>query len=354
MVLESGLYFLVFIIGTNTFAQYKTILNSKDKRPKRFISSNKIHQARLSPNTKSLIGKLNKLGIMKNGGNELSPDFCNKYFIRINPTGNFVGGLIKVEQGFNEKILKNMNIKVGTKAGDIWTVQIPLSMIEKLSEIESVKYLQIDEPIQQELDNAKSSTWVDWVQQGFLLPQSYSGKDVVVGIIDGGFDYTHPMFYDTTGANYRIKKVWEQNAYGTPPSGYSYGHEIIGASNILAALYDEDNASHGTHVTGIAAGGGAGTNGKYKGIASGADIVLVSDKLTLSQMITTGQSNIIDGINYIFSFANSVGKPAVINMSLGTHLGPHDGTSLFDQACDNLVDHGKILVGAAGNEGNTP
>jgi minor extracellular serine protease Vpr len=36
---------------------------------------------------------------------------------------------------------------------------------------------------------------------------------------------------------------------------------------------------------------------------------------------------------------------------LGYHEGPHDGTSLFDQYCDSLVGKGKIIVGAAGNEG---
>lgn len=39
-------------------------------------------------------------------------------------------------------------------------------------------------------------------------------------------------------------------------------------------------------------------------------------------------------------------------MSLGTHVGPHDGTSALDQVFDSLAGSGKILVGAAGNEGS--
>ena len=61
-----------------------------------------------------------------------------------------------------------------------------------------------------------------------------------------------------------------------------------------------------------------------------------------------GQSDIIDGIQYIFDYAASENKPAVINMSLGTHIGPHDGTSRQDQAFDALSGPGRILVGAAG------
>jgi subtilisin family serine protease len=104
--------------------------------------------------------------------------------------------------------------------------------------------------------------------------------------------------------------------------------------------------SHGSHVAGTAAGSGAGTGGVYKGVAFKSDIVLVS---------TTMQStDIADGIQYIYDYANSVNKPCVINMSIGGHVGPHDGSSAFDQFCDAAVGNGKLLVGAAGNEGLTP
>ena len=61
---------------------------------------------------------------------------------------------------------------------------------------------------------------------------------------------------------------------------------------------------------------------------------------------------IADAISYIFNHADAVEKPAVINISIGGHTGPHDGTSLFDQFIDEIVDDGKIVVGAAGNEGS--
>ena len=47
---------------------------------------------------------------------------------------------------------------------------------------------------------------------------------------------------------------------------------------------------------------------------------------------------------------NPSGKPCVINMSLGYHIGPHDGTSTFDRICDELQGEGRLLVGASGNE----
>jgi hypothetical protein len=56
--------------------------------------------------------------------------------------------------------------------------------------------------------------------------------------------------------------------------------------------------------------------------------------------------------NYVFNYANLVNKPAVANLSWGCPLGPRDGTSLFSQACNNLVGPGKIFVLSGGNNGN--
>ena len=39
-------------------------------------------------------------------------------------------------------------------------------------------------------------------------------------------------------------------------------------------------------------------------------------------------------------------------MSWGSHVGPHDGTSSFDQALNALVGEKRIVVGSAGNEGS--
>jgi minor extracellular serine protease Vpr len=62
-------------------------------------------------------------------------------------------------------------------------------------------------------------------------------------------------------------------------------------------------------------------------------------------------SSIIDGIQYILNYAESVGKPAVVNLSWGCSIGPNDGSSLFSQAVNNLLGPGRIFVLAAGNNG---
>ena len=110
-----------------------------------------------------------------------------------------------------------------------------------------------------------------------------------------------------------------------------------------AVNYDISSTFHGSHVAGIAAGSDRTT--PYYGVAPESELVFVS--------FGSSNVNITDGIQYCFDYAESVGKPCVVNISLGSHLGPHDGTSASDQAFAAMAGPGRIIVGAAGNEGST-
>ena len=163
--------------------------------------------------------------------------------------------------------------------------------------------------------------------------------------------------YDTLGNKYRIIKAWEMNASGTPPPGFSYGAEITDTSVLKLRGTDNPLQTHGSGVAGLAAGSGYGspTPGKYRGMAYESEMVLVGvrrDSLE-NQWRTGGFSDFIDGVHYLTQYAKSVGKPIVINISWGSHSGPHDGTSLVNQAFDTLAGPGKIIVMSAGNEGKT-
>ncbi len=265
----------------------------------------------------------------------------------------FLSALIKVTSTINDAQFVALNVKVGTKAGNIWTVQIPENKFNDFIAINGIEYIQLDEAIHPNLDMARKTTRVDSVHKGISLPIPYTGKNVVVGILDVGLDYTHPAFYDTLGNKYRIKRVWEQKSTGTPPSGFSYGKELTDSLSIVTDSTDNVLQTHGTHVAGIAAGSGYGsaTSGKYRGVAFESDIVMVGITPQSSQWTSAGMSDIIDGINYVYTYAASVGKPAVVNLSWGCTVGPHDGTSLFSQACDNLTGPGKLFVLSAGNNG---
>lgn len=243
--------------------------------------------------------------------------------------------------------LAENGVTINAQYGTILSARIPADKLVAVSQLPTVKYIEIGRPVRKRMNTVRSAAFtnVDALHAGTGLTQAYTGKDVVVGIIDGGFQYNHINFYDTAGEELRVKRVWNQNATGTPPSGYYYGREYTTASSIVSAKQDMTDC-HATHVTGIAAGAYQGN--EYYGIAPDADLVFVSYNLYDS---SSSNTSISDGIKYIYDYAESVGKPCVINMSLGYHIGPHDGTSTFDRICDELQGEGRLLVGAAGNEG---
>lgn len=264
----------------------------------------------------------------------------------------FLSGFAKVEADFDEINFERLGVKTGTKAGNIYTLRVPLENFRKFTETPGIQSIDLDQPAMMLLDSARKTTKVDSVHGGYNLPMPYTGKNVVVGIIDAGFDYSHPVFYDTAYNNYRVKKVWEQKSSGTPPQAFSYGNELDNTAAILSKKTDITDGSHGTHVAGIAAGSGFGgdaTNQLYRGVAFNSDLIFTAIYPTPQYWLTTGMSDMLDGIAYTFDYAESVNKPAVANLSWGCPLGPHDGNSLFSQACDNIVGPGKIFVLSGGN-----
>jgi subtilisin family serine protease len=216
--------------------------------------------------------------------------------------------------------------------------------------------LDLDLAAEMHLDSARRRTGVDSLQMGFNLPQKFSGKGVVVGVIDAGFDYTHPTFYDTAYQEYRVKKVWEQkNTSGTSPIGFGYGSEFADTTSIFSKKFDINDGTHGTHVAGISSGSGVGSpaNNKrrYRGVGYESDMVFTAIYPSAEYWLNTGMVDMLDGIRYTFQYAQSQGKPAVANLSWGCPMGPRDGSSLFSQACNNLVGPGKIFVVSGGNNG---
>ncbi len=279
--------------------------------------------------------------------------FMPDYVYKVINNKHYISAMVKMRNGADQSALDALGVFVGTKAGSIWTTQIPVNKLEAFTQLPSIEYIELDAPIFPVLDSARKQTRADSAQKGIYLPYPMTGKNVVTGIIDAGFDYNHTTFYDTTRGGYRIKRIWAQKNSGTPPAGFAYGREITDTNVMRTVGYDTAITSHGTHVAGITAGSGVdgGVGGRYRGMAYESDIVLVGIMPHPSQWIGTGVSDVIDGMNYIYNYAASVSKPAVVNLSWGSTLGSHDGTSLFSMAADALTGPGRIFVCAAGNNG---
>lgn len=228
------------------------------------------------------------------------------------------------------------------------TVRLTLDALQRLAKQQGVEYIQITSGATQMLNLARQEAGTDQIHKGTDLPKAYTGEGVVVGVVDAGFDYMHAAFRRPADGALRIKRVWEQGATtldgASAPAKYGYGIELNTPELIEKAQGDSDSNSHGTHVAAIAAGSDAYKDGAYVGNAPDADIVLVALDLNAST-----NADISNAVQYIFDYADEVGKPCVINLSLGNQDGPHDGTSTFDTMTDAMQGPGRLIVGAAGN-----
>ena len=223
-----------------------------------------------------------------------------------------------------------------------YTVQTDRAQLDRLLQQPFVLRAELSRRATPSLDQARSETFVNQVQSGESLVSPFTGRGVVLGFVDSGFDVAHPAFRSAEGDTLRIVRFWNQ----------MNDRLLTTRESILAEGTDNAEQTHGTHVAGIAGGGYFGPvqtsattsldRNPYYGVAYDARLVMVGSTLE--------DTDILNGIQYIFSYADSIGCPAVVNISLNTSYGPHDGTSLFDQAIDALVGKGHILVGSIGND----
>ena len=241
--------------------------------------------------------------------------------------------------------LQAMGVVINHEFGNIVTAQVPSGMMPRVAQLARVQSVQTATPMSLCNDEARNASRVNELHES--APAPYTGRGVVVGMVDVGIDFNHIEFRDSEGGN-RIKSVYlpevEGGAKALIGENELPGSKYETTEQIAALTTDCDNMSHGTHTTTTAAGSYTG-NGFY-GIATEADIVacaMPGDKLT--------DVNIANSVAYIFDYASRVNRPAVVNMSLSSNVGPRDGTSMLSQAMANVTGKGRVCVLSIGNDG---
>ena len=259
-----------------------------------------------------------------------------------------------VDANITRSNIQDAGGQVHTIIGNIITASISPSSIGVIAGGEEVVFVEAGKPVKSSNDIAGSEVSVGEAHAGTQLPAGYTGSGVIVGIIDTGIDYNHEDFMDADG-NSRILSIWDQKRHGGPSPEEiqnSYGTECDSESINDGSCPMVDNDGHGTHVAGTA----AGRHPVYGGVAPDANIIVVSYDSSLDlgsgYADTIFSTNICQAAYYVFEKATALGMPAVVNLSLGTHIGPHDGTSLFEECLSGLVNGaaGRAIVAAAGNE----
>ncbi len=236
--------------------------------------------------------------------------------------------------------------------------------------------LEVAPPLHPTLDRV--GNWV-FANQARVL-RGADGHGVMVGVADTGIDVTHAEMRDASGHS-RVAWLLDlslepggfhkdlEDKFGIKDdNGKVTAGRVFSTEDIDALLTAIDNGScaeksgkvcaptddigHGTHVAGIAAASGA-SPGKYPGIAPKADIVFV--RVTRSATDGIENDDLVRAVQFMFDRADDAKKPMVVNLSLGSDFGPHDGTFLWEQAIAGQIGPthpGHVVVAAAGNSGS--
>ena len=257
----------------------------------------------------------------------------------------------------NDDILARYGCRQYARWGDIIIASIPLNQLAALSREPSVRRIEAGARASLCVDTAAMIVNALPAYEATPNHAAYTGDGVVMGLMDVGFDLTHPTFYDRSTTNYRIRALWDLLSKDTIDSRLPVGRDYIGTEELLAYGHSADGESetHGTLTLGIAAGSGYDT--RYRGIAFDSDICLVANAVT-SNMKYIDSTDVYKyttatdalGFKYLFDYADSQQKPCVVSFSEGYPPYLDQDDSLFSAVIDSLTGPGHILVAAAGNE----
>jgi hypothetical protein len=196
----------------------------------------------------------------------------------------------------------------------------------------------------------------------------FEGKGVLIGVADTGIDLTHANFRDASGGT-RVQWLLDLSS---PPIGkhpdleQKYGSTDANGNVVTGAVWakadidalltpggiatlPKDEVGHGTLVAACA----AGQDPRYRGVAPQAGLLIA--RITDPGSDSIGNDELLRGVAFLFDLADSMNQPVVVNLSIGTDFGPHDGSLEWEQTLAGHVgpaSPGHALVVAAGNSGS--
>ena len=247
-----------------------------------------------------------------------------------------VGVLVEMNQGYTVGQLEGKVQRIAFDRGTLGKVYVTLSQLDRLNTLAEVKRIAFEQKLQRRLDKAAPAMKTDLVHQGADgLPQQFTGKDVMVVVYDDGFDPNHPMFLDADGKS-RVLAVVTKNDKDDED------FVVVRDDEIASFTTDSEEETHGCHVAGIAAGKYTDGNIHLEGSAPDANIIFICSNLV-------DKSEMADMVGKL---RKSLGKPVVVNISLGDNSGMHSDKSIDCMLLDEVAEKDSIIFCiAAGNEG---
>jgi len=199
-----------------------------------------------------------------------------------------------------------------------------------------------------------------WVEPA-PAPLLDGGPDRVLGIIDDGCPFAHRHYRTTGPAPFAVRFIWDQGGGGGPNPPVNYGRgllegelaTLVGNATVGGVVDEEatyrasrlpglrDATSHGAQVMSHATGNAR--PGRQPNLPGRNDIAFVQlPPDALDEPAGRWMDHYaLDGIHAISFYARrlfaSPARHVVVNLSYGPQTGPHDGTSIFEAAVDELT-----------------
>ena len=263
----------------------------------------------------------------------------------------FSGSLARIADELGAQVVELMN--------EYAIITISENMIDRLVRYEEIEFIEKPKRLFLEVSEGRTASCINPIQSN---PYNLFGNGVLVAVIDSGIDYSHPDFRNEDGTT-RIVALWDQTIPGNPPEGFVNGtlytrEQINEALQLpmpgrLDIVPSTDLSGHGTHVAGIAAGNGRASNGRFRGIASSSELLIVKLGSSVGDSFPR-TPQLMEGLDFCVRTAIELGRPLAVNISFGNNYGSHTGRSLLESYIDDIANiwRTSIVIGT-GNEGAT-
>lgn len=267
--------------------------------------------------------------------------------------------MVRLANGFSRADLEAEGVNVSAVRGDIALVSIATTDVERVACLPCVGDIRLSRMMRTAMSNARAAAGVDKMHRGEKLDHPYTGKDVVVGIVDVGLDPNHINFRNEDGTS-RVGYLCHSYRDESNEDGWSCAQ--YERDNIWRFTTDTDESFHGTHTMGILAGSYRGPVEAALSQASGSSKVETVDNpyygVATEADIAAGCGELVDvlianNIEMILNYRYNCGKPAVISLSFGSNTGSRNSNNMMAAYLDNVAQEA-IVVLAAGNDGDTP
>lgn len=230
------------------------------------------------------------------------------------------------------------------------SVEADYADLETIQDLPGVKDAYVSQVYQliEPVNETKLADSVPSIGGDISQKTGYTGKDMVVAILDTGLDTSHEAFqHDVNGAKYTKEDIQSKISDNPLQAGEISVDSVYKSSKIPFAYdyYDNDTNvsggnSHGTHVAGIVGANG----GKVTGVAPDAQLMIL--KIFGDDGSGAYDSDILAALDD----AVMLGVDA-INMSLGMTAGfSQAAETRMQEVYQRVKNAGISLMCAAGNE----